>query len=309
MRDNRPAERGMIFDVERFSTADGPGIRTVVFFKGCNFHCFWCHNPESIRPYPELELDEGRCIGCGMCVEICPRRAHRISPEHTIDRKACVRCFQCARVCPPGALKQVGKVMDVDEVMGEVREDAVFYRRSGGGVTLSGGEVLLQPYFAAGILRRCRQEGISTAIESNLSLPRQELEKLLPYLDLVMADIKHMDRGRHRDGTGEDNRQTLDNLLWLNREWDIPMVVRTPVIPGYNDTQENMEETASFLAGLDRLMYYELLSYNPMGSSKRRQLGMGEQNIPVPGREHMDQLAAAARRHLDTVWVDGVAIN
>ena len=298
-------DQGLIFDIERFSTADGPGIRTVVFFKGCNLHCYWCHNPESLKLLPEVEYTPGECLGCGSCGKVCPRGCHVMTGEgHVLLREGCAHCMACTDACPVSALKPMGRYRTVEDCMGEIREDAAFYRRSGGGVTLSGGEVLMQSAFAAALLRQCREEGISAAIESNLSLDRSHLEEVLPYLDLVMADIKHMDSAAHRRATGAGNERTLENLRWLDQQ-GIPFIIRTPVIPGFNDSEENIRATAEFLGELQNLRYYELLSYNPMGNDKRRRLGYEVPEISVPEKQHMLSLAGAAKACRRPVWVDG----
>lgn len=300
-------DMGLIFDVERFSTADGPGIRTVVFFKGCNLHCYWCHNPESIRSKPELELDPTECIGCGGCAEVCPSGAHSFTESgHDVDRTLCTGCFACAGECPSGALKIIGKHRSLESCMEEIREDRAFYSRSGGGVTLSGGEVLMQRDFAAKLLQACREEGIHTAVESNLCFPWEQVEKLTPWLNLVMADIKHMDSAAHKQATGQGNQRVLENLKKLDA-LGIPTVVRTPIIPGFNDSEENIRVTVEFLKGLKHLQYYELLSYNPMGNDKRKRLGYPVPDIAVPTKARMRQLAAVVTDI--PVWVDGKCIH
>ena len=295
-------DRGLIFDIERFSTADGPGIRTVVFFKGCNLHCYWCNNPESIRSYPELEWDPTECIGCGGCVDVCPSGA---VSGHGLERALCTRCFACTQVCPSGARKVIGTHRSLESCMQEIREDLAFYSRSGGGVTLSGGEVLLQADFAAELLQACRAQGIHTAIESNLCFPWEQVKKLTPWLDLVMADIKHMDPLRHKEATGQENHRVLENLRQLDA-LGIPTVVRTPIIPGFNDSEENIRATGAFLKELKHLQYYELLSYNPMGNDKRKRLGYPVPEIPVPTRQRMHALASAVTDV--PTWVDGKKI-
>lgn len=297
-------DRGLIFDIERFSTADGPGIRTVVFFKGCNLSCYWCHNPESIRFQPELELDSSCCIGCGLCYGACGRNAHLWEPSHTIRRDCCVSCFRCSEVCPSGALKQAGTWMDVDACIEQILPDVPFYASSGGGVTLSGGEVLLQAPFAAKLLARCKEAGLSTAMESNLCFSRDRLDALLPWLDLVMADVKHMDPQAHRRGTGQSNAQILENLRYLAQK-QVPLILRTPIISGFNDDRENMEQTVCFLKTMESLRYYELLSYNPMGNDKRKRFGYSVPIISTPTRQKMKALAEIAREQNLPVWIDG----
>lgn len=298
-------KQGLVFDIERFSTADGPGIRTVVFFKGCNLHCYWCHNPESLKLLPEVEFTPGECLDCGACGKVCPRGCHVMTERgHEFLRENCAHCLACAKVCPVSALKVIGLPKTVEDCMKEIREDTAFYARSGGGVTLSGGEVLLQSEFAAELLKACRAEGIHTAIESNLSLDRSHLERVLPHLDLVMADIKHMDSAIHRQGTGLGNKRTLENLRWLDSQ-GIPLIIRTPVIPGFNDSEENIGNTAVFLSELENLCYYELLSYNPMGNDKRKRLGYAVPEIAVPDKRKMLSLARTAKSCRRPVWVDG----
>lgn len=298
------SQHGLIFDIERFSTADGPGIRTVVFFKGCNLRCSWCHNPESIRTFPELELNVSDCIGCGLCIKACSEHAHLWEQEHLLLRDRCKQCFRCSEICPAQALKQAGQWMTVEDCMAQIRQDIPFYRHSGGGVTLSGGEVLLQSTFAAKLLSQCRQEGIHTAIESNLCFPKSHLDAMLPWLDLVMADIKHMDPEKHRSGTGSSNEQVLKNLEYLDQQ-GIPVIVRTPVIPGFNEDPENMKKTAEFLRHQQHLQYYELLSYNPMGNDKRKRFGYEVPEISIPDRAQMRCLAGIARERGLPVWIDG----
>lgn len=299
---------GRIFDIERFSTADGPGIRTVVFFKGCNLNCYWCHNPESIRAVAELELEESRCIGCGQCVAVCPRGAHSFDQGHVINREICSRCFSCVQNCPAGALRQVGREVTVEEVLREIREDAPFYSRSGGGVTLSGGEVLMQADFARELLMACKAEGLHTAIESNLCFPTDRLAMLVPWLDLIMADIKHLDDQAHRQATGKGNNLVMQNIRWLNRQ-KAPLILRTPVIPGFNDDEAFFQQVSDFLSQLQNLQYYELLSYNPMGNDKRRRLGYDVPGITVPSKAQMRAFGQIAARCGKQIWIDGTVLT
>lgn len=297
---------GFIFNIERFSTTDGPGIRTMVFFKGCNMTCPWCHNPEGISSEPELEYYKSRCIRCERCLQVCPAGAHSIdtSGMHNLDRSLCIRCMTCADVCPSGALKVAGKRVSVEDCFREIAEDIPFYKRSNGGVTLSGGEVLLQADFAAALLSQCRAAGIHTAIESNLALPGRELEKLLPFLDLVMADIKHLNDEAHMKATGLSNRTTLASLHRL-AENGMPLIIRTPVVSGFNDSPDAIERIAAFTAELESLDYYELLSYSPLGREKAERLGLSQRQYDPAANNRMRHLAVTASRYLKDVRIDG----
>ncbi len=287
--------RGVIFDIERFSTKDGPGIRTVVFFKGCNMHCFWCHNPESMRFEPQLEYDERKCDACSSCVEVCASNALSLQDGVIrIDHSLCNECFACVTACYSGALQKIGKEMTADDILREVLEDKIFYDKSGGGVTLSGGEVMMQRKFAAKLLEAFKNEGIHTAIDSNMSANWSLFEEVLPFTDLVMADIKSMDDAAHTQAVGVSNKKVLENIKRV-AEHGIPLIVRTPIIPGFNDTKENVRAAAEFLKPLDSLLYYELLAYHPLGESKAKKIGLVDRKkIRIPTKEEMNELAEEA---------------
>ena len=292
------APRGLISDMQRFSIHDGPGIRTTVFFKGCNLRCFWCHNPETLALRPELQLYLDRCIGCGACFAACRHGAHVLrDDQHVFLRELCRGCGACAETCYAQALVLVGTWMTVAEVMAEVLRDAPFYATSGGGVTLSGGEPLLQPAFAAALLAACRAEGLHTAIETAAQLPWERLAAVLPLTDLVMMDIKHLDPARHRAATGADNARILANARRLGAA-GVPLIVRTPIVPGVNDTEEDVAAIAAFASALPPLLYYELLPFHPMAAGKYDSLGMDyrARDLTTPPKERMEALAEVARR-------------
>ena len=290
---------GLITDIQRFSVHDGPGIRTTVFLKGCQLHCTWCHNPETIRPRPELEWHPERCIGCGACRAACPQGivplAAAAGGQPILSRDLCTACGACARACCADARVLVGREMSVEAVLAEVLEDRAFYVESCGGVTLSGGEPLLQIEFTVELLLQCRAAGLHTALETNLCWPTARLERVLPLVDLVMADVKHPDALQHREATGADNAQVWANLKRIDAV-SLPLIVRTPIIPGFNDAPATIEAIARRLGGLGVLQYYELLPYHPLGENKRQALGRPPSALPPQAlsREALQPLAAVA---------------
>lgn len=287
---------GMITDIQRFSLNDGPGIRTTVFLKGCNLHCAWCHNPETIRKKNELMVYPANCIGCGHCVPVCPSGARSIAAEVLqFDRSRCTACGACAAVCFPGALKMAGRSVSVAEVMGEILQDRAYYADSGGGVTLSGGELFCQAEFADALIDACRKEKIPVAVETNLNWQFESVRPILEKLDLIMFDVKIFDSVEHKRWTGVENAELLDNarrLDTLNR----PLIARTPLIPGATDSAENIRAIAGFLRNFRNLRCYELLNFNPLGESKYRALE--EKNPFVSARplkpEALNRLREAA---------------
>ncbi|MBC7235955.1 MAG: glycyl-radical enzyme activating protein [Chloroflexi bacterium] len=288
--------KGIVTNIQRFSIHDGPGIRTTVFMKGCNLRCFWCHNPETLETYPELQIFPDRCIGCGECFQRCPNEAHVMQDGQRIFRRElCQGCGTCAETCYAEALVLVGEEMTVEEVVDQVLRDKPFYETSNGGVTLSGGEPLLQFDFAYAILERCQAEGIHTAIETAANFPWARVAAILPVTDLVMMDIKLMDSRRHRECTGVPNERILENARRLG-EQDVPLIVRTPIIPGVNDNADDVAAIAQFVATLPNLLYYELLPFHPMAKSKYVSLDLDyrAKDLKSPPGEQMDALTRVA---------------
>lgn len=300
--------KGLVTDIQRFSVHDGPGIRTTVFLKGCNMRCAWCHNPEAIKMRPELELFLDKCIGCSECFKVCPEGAHDVEDGKRIfHRELCVGCGKCAKTCYAEALVLIGREMEDNEVFDEVRQDEEYYRNSGGGVTISGGEPLFQRKFTYSILKLCKDNGINTAIESNMSFPFNDAAELFPALDLIIMDIKAMDDDIHRKWTGISNEQILKNAQLLFQT-DIPLIIRTPVIPGINDNAESIGMIADFISGSENLLYYELLPYHPLGTDKYFRLGIEYKlkGIKPPDKTKMEMLAGEAQKHGVKVRLSGM---
>ncbi len=302
------AERGLVFNIQKFSLHDGSGIRTLVFLKGCPLRCAWCSNPEGQTCAPQLAYDERRCIGRTACRDACRRAcpvdaiAARDDGKVAIDLDRCTACGECVLVCPSRALERLGDSLTVDEVLDVVEQDGAFYARSGGGLTLSGGEPLTQAAFAARLLEAARARGIDTAIETTGYAHWADLEKVCRHANQVFYDVKCLDPDRHREGTGVENPRILENLRRLCEAFpELPVVVRTPVIPGFNDAPEAIRAIARFVAGLPRPVRYELLPYHRFGEPKYRELGralpMPDVAPPSPARmAELERVADAARR-------------
>ena len=269
----RSSVKGIIFDIQRFSIQDGPGIRTTVFFKGCPLRCLWCSNPESQKFPPELFFSESLCVRCHQCVEVCPTGATELNSDGTIqiNYELCKACGECVKVCPSGARTTSGKLMSIEEVLDIVKKDSLFYRNSGGGVTASGGEPLYQPDFLVGLFKGCQEAGIQTALDTSGYARWETIEKILGYVDLVLFDIKHMDSGKHKEYTGVDNKLILRNAEKLAQKRK-PLIIRLPLIPGYNDSEENIRALARFMRERE-LVRIDLLCFHQFGRKKYEMLG------------------------------------
>jgi len=288
---------GVIFNVQRHSTEDGPGIRTTVFLKGCPMRCPWCHNPEGMSPPPELVWYALRCIGDRDCLAACPRDALTLTPQGmVIDREACDACGKCEEACPAAALEVIGKARTLEDVASEALRDRVFYEKSGGGVTLSGGEPGMQLLFSLALMASLKQEGIHVAVDTCGSLLPERFRALVDPADLVLYDLKIMDHALHKEYTGVDLARVLANVEWL-AETGKPLWVRTPVIPGYTDTEENIRAIARFIAEkLPNAERYDLLAFNNTCEAKYGRLGK-PYSLAGAGllrEEQMSRLHAAA---------------
>lgn len=260
----------LIMQVQRCSLHDGGGIRTVVYFKGCTLRCIWCHNPEGQQQSQEIFLYAHKCIGCGRCAALCPDKHILTDNGVSYVRRGCTACGGCAAVCPTRALSLCGVRMTADELIKCIAKDRHYFQSSGGGVTFSGGEALMYPEFLAELLGRCRAQGIHTAVESALHVPLQSVRSIAPLADFWMADIKHMDPAEHKRLTGATNELVLGNIEYLAAH--ARLLARMPLIPGCNDSVENLQNTAKFAleCGAEGL---ELLKYNPLGAGKYAALG------------------------------------
>lgn len=259
---------GRITTIQRMSLHDGPGIRSTVFLKGCNMHCGWCHNPETLSMNPELEWIRQKCIGCHSCTEVCPTGALSLKEwKPDFQKNLCTSCFDCLQVCYAEAINKIGREVTPEEVFAEVEQDFPFFSNSGGGITISGGEPMLQPEFTKQTLALFKKAGIHTALDTNLSISWRQYERVLPFTDLVLADLKMMDDALHLKWTGKHNSIILENIYKLDSS-GVPYFIRTPVVPDINDNEAEISAMAAFVASLKNVKKFELLPYHSMASCK-----------------------------------------
>lgn len=276
----------LVSNIQKYTIHDGPGIRTEIFFTGCTMRCLWCSNPETIAFKSLIGCYPGKCLSldkCSWCVKSCPLQGAPLEFENGILKSiqmssVCDTCFKCVHACPSQALKQWGELMTVEEMLKVIKEDSSFYRKTGGGVTLSGGEVMMQWEVAAMLLKACKESDINTCVETALSCPREQMEAVFEFTDLVITDIKHMNSEIHKSLTGVGNELILENI---KRTVDMgkQLVIRTPVVPGYNGDEANMRASGAFIRDelQNKIVQYQLLPFRKLGTEKYDSLG-----IPYP---------------------------
>ena len=275
------AETGVVFAIQPFSVDDGPGIRTAIFLKGCDARCLWCHNPESISPEPQLSYLSNKCVYCGACALACPS-VHTVSEgTHEINWANAAACEGCVKYCPTGALSMIGKTMTAQEAMAAVLKDSRYYSRTGGGVTITGGEPMHQAGFTKALLVCAKQHGLHTAMETNGAAPFAQYEELLPYLDLMLFDYKATGNEQYQRLTGLDRGTVLSNLARLNGR-GVKIVLRCPVIPKVNATDEHLDYIAELTRTYANILGFELMPYHAFGAAKAKQTGMAVHTFETP---------------------------
>ncbi len=308
MTDARHTE-GVIFNLQRYSIHDGPGIRTTVFLKGCPLRCLWCQNPESQAARAQVFFVKENCKGCGACVRACPEGAiDLVEGRSRTNRDLCTGAGKCAEVCPNEARNLMGRQITAGEVFDEVAADDIFYQRSGGGATLSGGEPLAQPEFATAVFRLCRDASIHTTLDTCGYAPWETMRRVLEHVDLVLYDFKHMDPEQHRRYTGVSNELILQNAKRIHHELGIPLLARVPVIPGYNDGLENLGATARFIATeLGDSIRVHLLPYHRLGEAKHERMEQPGKSIAAqpPSEEYMEEIRQVLESFGLTVHLGG----
>ncbi len=265
--------KGMVFDIQKFSIHDGPGIRTTVFLKGCPLKCLWCHNPESQHQEPEISFIPEKCIGCGWCFQNCPQKGHIMeNGVHVLHREACIQCGRCVEKCYAGANTLIGKEMSVGEVMADVMKDLPFYENSGGGMTLSGGEPMFQLEFTNALLTAAKSMGLHTCMETCGFAQYQHFAKVLPVVDLFLYDLKETEPARHLLYTGAPLQPILDNVISLDGA-GASIILRCPIIPGMNDRTEHFHAIAAIASRMRHVLAINVMPYHPLGESKLSHLG------------------------------------
>lgn len=302
--DNIKKNEGIILEIQRLSTEDGPGIRTTVFTKGCPLSCIWCHNPESIDPKPQIQWISARCIGCKSCIDECKQKALKWEKQVIIDRNLCIGCGLCSEVCPSTALELLGKKWDVEKLANELIKDRSYFEKSGGGVTISGGEATFQSFFVIKLCENLVSKGIHVAIDTCGFYSKETIDRLFPFANLFLFDIKLMDNFSHIEFTGQSNEIILKNLIELNAKIlsvkDKKIWIRTPIIPKITAKDENIAKIAEFIKynlSFDAVERWELCLFNNLCKDKYKRLGIKWQleDYDLISEEQADRLLSIAK--------------
>ncbi len=299
--------KGLVFDIKKYAIHDGPGIRTTVFFKGCPLQCKWCHNPESRKADVEFGFRDNRCLRCGQCVDACPHEAISLNGNCPVtDTEVCKLCGECIDVCLAGARQIIGEEVTVGKVMVEVEKDIIFYDQSGGGVTFSGGEPLMQPDFLLALLNQCRQKNIHTAVDTSCYAEKEIIESVAKRADLFLCDLKHMDNEMHERFAGVGNNLILENIRLISQAGK-KIIIRIPVIPDFNDDSGNIEATGEFAASLEGVGRIDLLPFNRGGIEKSARLtnGIEFMQVETPDTEQMSLIAENLKKYVFEVHIGG----
>ena len=304
-----------VANIQRFTIHDGPGIRTELFLKGCSLRCEWCSNPECYEIFPQVGVFSKKCIGCGYCLKACAEHGKNALKTDGgriagIDRELCDSCLLCEQECTSGALTVWGKRMTVEDAMDVIRRDRDFYDRSGGGVTLSGGEALLHSRFCRDLFMQCRSEGISTCLESALHVAPEAIDEVAPYVDLFITDIKQMNSEIHKKFTGAGNELILKNIKKIT-DMEMPLVIRMPVIPGFNDNTDYVDQTSDFILNVldNRPKLIQMLKYRPLGEEKAKTLDLPLQmkGMKIEDRDGFEMLIRSFVKRMNDKGIRAIA--
>ncbi len=292
--------KGLITSIQDYTVHDGPGLRSLVFLKGCSLRCGWCQNPECLNGYPEIMFLEKLCAGCMKCEGVCPEGAILKGKKKRVDWNKCTLCMKCVEICPKKALKKVGTWITSEELLGILLSYKPFYDSSDrGGITLSGGDPVFQPEFSAELLKDCREKGLHTAIETSGYADYNIFKKITKHINLLLYDIKHMDDEAHKRGTGVSNKIILENLRRIRKEReDLECIIRIPLIPDYNDDDENVKNTAILLKSIG-IKQLDLLPFNEFPSAKYREIGKGGWKFKYKKRQS-DKLLAELKKVVES---------